>query len=52
VEDSDVAYALARAYNDWIADFCNAPPHRHFAAAMVPLQNMDYTLEELRRVRR
>jgi predicted TIM-barrel fold metal-dependent hydrolase len=50
VEDPDVAYALARAYNDWIADFCKAAPGRLFAAAMVPLQNMDYALEELRRV--
>lgn len=52
VEDPDVAYALARAYNDWIADFCKTAPQRLFAAAMVPLQNMDYALEELRRVRR
>ena len=37
----DIAYALARAYNDWIADFCKAAPDRLFAAAMVPLQNMD-----------
>lgn len=50
VEDPDVAYALARAYNDWIADFCRAAPDRLFAAAMIPLQNMDYTVEELRRV--
>jgi predicted TIM-barrel fold metal-dependent hydrolase len=50
VEDPDVAYALARAYNNWIADFCKAAPDRLFAAAMVPLQNMDYALEELRRV--
>ena len=26
VRDPDVAYALARAYNDWIADFCAAAP--------------------------
>jgi predicted TIM-barrel fold metal-dependent hydrolase len=52
VEDPDVAYALARAYNNWIADFCKTAPQRLFAAAMVPLQNMDYALEELRRVRR
>jgi len=51
VEDPDIAYALARAYNDWIADFCKAAPKRLFAAAMVPLQNMDYTVEELRRLR-
>ena len=49
VEDPDVAYALARAYNNWIADFCSAAPDRLFAAAMVPLQNMDFALEELRR---
>jgi predicted TIM-barrel fold metal-dependent hydrolase len=50
VEDPDVAYALARAYNNWIADFCKTAPDRLFAAAMVPLQNMDYAVEELRRV--
>ena len=45
IEDPDVAYALARAYNNWIADFCKAAPDRLFAAAMIPLQNMDYTAE-------
>ena len=50
VADPDTAYALARAYNDWIADFCRAEPRRLYAAAMLPLQDMDYTLAELRRV--
>jgi predicted TIM-barrel fold metal-dependent hydrolase len=50
VEDPDVARALSRAYNDWIADFCAAAPKRLFAAAMVPLQNMDYAIDELRRI--
>src|SRR5262252_2938882 len=50
VHDPDVAYALERAYNNWIADFCAAAPDRLFAAAMVPLQNMDFALEELQRV--
>ena len=50
IEDPDVAYALARAYNNWIADFCQAAPERLFAAAMIPLQNMDYTVAELRRI--
>ncbi len=50
VEDPDVAYALARAYNDWIADFCGAAPGRLFAAAMVPLQDMDMAIEEVQRV--
>ena len=52
VRDPDVAYALARAYNDWIADFCKAAPNRLFAAAILPLQNMDFALEELQRVAR
>jgi len=52
VRDPDVAYALARAYNDWIADFCKAAPERLSAAAILPLQNMDFALEELQRVAR
>jgi predicted TIM-barrel fold metal-dependent hydrolase len=47
---TDVAYALARAYNDWVIDFCKAAPDRLFAAAILPLQNMDFALEELARV--
>ncbi|MGH7966850.1 MAG: amidohydrolase family protein [Candidatus Binatia bacterium] len=49
IEDPDVSYALARAYNNWIADFCQASPDRLFAAAMIPLQNMDYAIAELQR---
>ena len=49
IEDPDIAYALARAYNNWVADFCKAAPDRLFAASMVPIQNMDYAVEELRR---
>ena len=50
VQDPDVAYALARAYNNWLADFCAAAPERLFATAMLPLQNMDFAVEELQRV--
>ncbi len=50
VEDPDVSHALARAYNNWMADFCSAGPDRLFAAAMVPLGNMDFALAELNRV--
>src|SRR5258705_13586359 len=52
VRDPDIAYALARAYNDWIVDFCTAVPARLFAAAILPLQNMDFALEELARLAR
>jgi predicted TIM-barrel fold metal-dependent hydrolase len=50
VKDPDVAYALARAYNDWMTDFCQVAPARLFAAAMLPLQHMAFALEELHRV--
>jgi predicted TIM-barrel fold metal-dependent hydrolase len=50
VKDPDVAYALARAYNNWITDFCKAAPDRLFAAAVIPLQNMDFAREELHRI--
>src|SRR5436853_285890 len=50
VRDPDVAYALAPAYNDWIADFCKTAPQQLFAAAILPLQDMDFALEELQRV--
>ena len=50
IEDPDTAYALARAYNDWMADFCSAAPERLFATAMIPLQNLDFAIEELERI--
>ena len=50
VKDPDSAAALARAYNNWMADFCAAAPERLYAAAMIPLQNMDYARAELRRI--
>lgn len=50
VKDPDVAYALAKAYNNWMIDFCKTSPDRLFASAVIPLQNMDFALEELDRV--
>jgi predicted TIM-barrel fold metal-dependent hydrolase len=50
VEDPDVAWALARAYNDWISDFCAVAPDRLFAAAMIPLQSTDFAIAELDRI--
>ena len=42
MRDPDVAHALARAYNDWVADFCKAAPERLFAAAILPLQKYGF----------
>ncbi|MCH2173786.1 amidohydrolase [Myxococcota bacterium] len=50
IEDPDVAWALARAYNDWVRDFCAVNPDRLFAAAMIPLQSIDFTIAELDRI--
>ena len=50
VENPDVAAALARAYNDWIADFAAADPKRLIPTAVLPMQNINFALAELRRV--
>jgi predicted TIM-barrel fold metal-dependent hydrolase len=50
IENVDGAYALARAYNNWARDWCNTAPDRLYPAALIPIQNPDYAVEELRRV--
>jgi predicted TIM-barrel fold metal-dependent hydrolase len=51
VVDSPVAAeALARAYNDWIADFCSADPQRLHPVGVLPLQSIPATLRELERL--
>ena len=49
VADPDCAVALARAYNDWLADYCAEDGRRLFGAAMVPLQDPAAAATELRR---
>ena len=50
VENADAAYICARAYNDWAYDYCSADKKRLYPAAVLPVQNVDYAIEELRRV--
>jgi predicted TIM-barrel fold metal-dependent hydrolase len=50
IENADGAYALARAYNNWVLDFCRAVPERLFPAGILPLQNPHYAAEELHRL--
>ena len=50
VENADAAYICARAYNDWAYDYCSADQKRLYPAAVLPVQNVDYAIEELRRV--
>jgi predicted TIM-barrel fold metal-dependent hydrolase len=49
IDDPDIAISLARAYNDWLAEYCAAAPTRLFGAAMVPWQSVDASVAELRR---
>lgn len=50
IENVDGAYALARAYNNWAYDWCRTDPDRLHPAALLPIQNPDYALQELERV--
>jgi predicted TIM-barrel fold metal-dependent hydrolase len=42
------AAAMSRAWNRWIADFCQESPDRLKASAMVPLQDVDLAVAEAR----
>ena len=44
------AAALARAYNDWLHDFCSADPNRLFGAGMISVYDINDAVEETRRV--
>jgi predicted TIM-barrel fold metal-dependent hydrolase len=50
----DVAYlsAVARRYNDWIADFCRAAPGRLRGVAMIVLDDVPAAVGELERIAR
>jgi predicted TIM-barrel fold metal-dependent hydrolase len=50
VENAEAASICARAYNDWVYEYCSANPKRLYPAAILPVQNVDYATEELRRI--
>ena len=47
--DAPFAAALARAYNDWLYEFCAPAPDRLFGAAMVSPFDMDDAVTEVER---
>ena len=49
IENPDVAAALARAYNQWIWDFSQKSPRRLVPVAVLPIQDVNLALAELRR---
>jgi uncharacterized protein len=44
-----LAVDVARAYNDWLAEFCSVNPRRLKGVALVALQDIDAAIKEARR---
>jgi predicted TIM-barrel fold metal-dependent hydrolase len=49
IPDEGFALALARAYNNWLADFCQVAPGRLYGVAQVPLLHIDAAIDEATR---
>ena len=50
-DDDQLAAAISRAYNNWMADFCAADPSRMYGSAMVPAQNVEAAVSEAKRAK-
>jgi predicted TIM-barrel fold metal-dependent hydrolase len=50
LRDPQAAVILARAYNDWVRDYCAPDRRRLYPCAVLPLQSVEGSVEELRRV--
>src|SRR5918994_2828550 len=48
--DPELAAAIARAYNDWLHDFCKVDPNRMFGAGIIAPHDVSAAVEETRRV--
>jgi predicted TIM-barrel fold metal-dependent hydrolase len=49
-EDPDVSCAIARAYNDWLSEYCSFAPDRLFGMALIPPTNAVDASKEARRI--
>ena len=49
VENSELLSAICRAYNDWIAEFCQPYPERLAGACMINLDDIQVGVDELHR---
>lgn len=47
--DAAYARAIARAYNDWLFEFCQAAPQRMLGAGMISVYDIDHAVEETHR---
>ena len=47
--DPGLGAAIARAYNDWMYDFCSVDPNRMFGAGMISVYDINDAVAETRR---
>lgn len=52
LRDAEAARVLTRAYNDWVDDYAAADRRRLFPCAVLPIQSVEHSIDELRRVAR
>jgi predicted TIM-barrel fold metal-dependent hydrolase len=52
IHDPELAAAVCRAYNRWLADYCKPYPDRLFGIAMLPMQSVDLAIAEMRFARK
>src|SRR2546425_2536086 len=52
VKDPQLAAAMCRAYNRWLADYCRPYPDRLFGVAMLPMQSVELAIAEMRYARK
>jgi predicted TIM-barrel fold metal-dependent hydrolase len=52
IKDSDLAWAMCRAYNHWLAEYCAPYSDRLFPVAMLPMQSIGYVIEEMQFARK
>jgi predicted TIM-barrel fold metal-dependent hydrolase len=50
--DPQLSAAICRAYNNWLADYCSHDPTRLKGVMLIPLQDTQLAIEELRRASR
>ena len=48
IHDPQLAAATCRAYNRWLADYCQPYPDRLFGVAMLPMQDVELAIAEMR----
>jgi len=48
IHDPQLAAAVCRAYNRWLADYCKPYPDRLFGVAMLPMQDVNLAIDEMR----